>query len=557
MTVLHASVLAAVGLVLLQCDQASAGPFFMPRQAGIVPPNVTVSIDPAYPTDVGFPGTTRVGQAPFLAERDRINTTQPKTGASIELRYTALTDANSTSPSSNGSATGAADATPSATPIAQLWGNTAPYFPSPLFADAQQYRQLDQQCTLEQVHILHRHGSRYPTSSSTEGAPFFGQVVANASRDGNLTVTGPLAFLSNWTYQLGAELLVPNGAQELFDSGVKHYYDYGALYNASTQQAKPVIRTTSQQRMLDSARFWTTGFFGLDAPSLIDLQVILEGDGFNNTLASYDTCNNSNTLTVGDTYLTPVWEAVYLNKTVPRLQQYIPSGINLTTEMVYGMQSLCAYETVGLGYSPFCQLFTEEEWQGFEYFLDLQFQGDYGSMSPSGRAQGIGYVQELLARLSNTTIPPANVSTQNTTLTVPGKQPFYVDFSHDDIILSVLTALNYTQVVGDYLPAEQMDANRTFYLSHITPFAARLVLEIADCGGGQKVIRTLLNDALVPMNEAQGCSPVANGTCPLDDFVRFQSQNAEPAANFVKACFGKNGTDFIITGPTVRNGTVA
>ena len=40
------------------------------------------------------------------------------------------------------------------------------------------------------------------------------------------------------------------------------------------------------------------------------------------------------------------------------------------------MQSLCAYETVGLGYSNFCDLFTEEEWKGFEYFLDLQFQGE-------------------------------------------------------------------------------------------------------------------------------------------------------------------------------------
>jgi hypothetical protein len=28
----------------------------------------------------------------------------------------------------------------------------------------------------------------------------------------------------------------------------------------------------------------------------------------------------------------------------------------------------CAYETVALGFSSFCGLFTEEEWKGYEYF---------------------------------------------------------------------------------------------------------------------------------------------------------------------------------------------
>ena len=31
------------------------------------------------------------------------------------------------------------------------------------------------------------------------------------------------------------------------------------------------------------------------------------------------------------------------------------------------MQQMCPYETVALGYSKFCELFTEEEWEGFNY----------------------------------------------------------------------------------------------------------------------------------------------------------------------------------------------
>lgn len=105
-------------------------------------------------------------------------------------------------------------------------------------------------------------------------------------------------------------------------------------------------------------------------------------------------------------------------------------------------------------------------------------------MSPNGRAQGIGWAQEFLDRITNTTYNPANVTTENSTLDsnptyFPLDQPFYFDFTHDDIILSVLTALNYTQIAGDYLNATFMDPNRTFVLSHITPFAARLAFEVS------------------------------------------------------------------------------
>jgi hypothetical protein len=31
---------------------------------------------------------------------------------------------------------------------------------------------------------------------------------------------------------------------------------------------------------------------------------------------------------------------------------------------------MCAFETVALGYSKFCELFTEKEWEGFDYSWD-------------------------------------------------------------------------------------------------------------------------------------------------------------------------------------------
>ena len=63
---------------------------------------------------------------------------------------------------------------------------------------------------------------------------------------------------------------------------------------------------------------------------------------------------------------------------------------------------------------------------------------DYGYGQPTGRAQGIGYVQELIARLTNQYIYASN-SSVNSTITnnptdFPLGRPFYADFSHDDIM---------------------------------------------------------------------------------------------------------------------------
>jgi len=78
------------------------------------------------------------------------------------------------------------------------------------------------------------------------------------------------------------------------------------------------------------------------------------------------------------------WAAIYLADALARLQAQI-SGYTLTIEDVYTMQQTCAYEvflnifpiysvlmihvlqTVALGYSKYCELFTEDEWEGFDY----------------------------------------------------------------------------------------------------------------------------------------------------------------------------------------------
>ena len=71
------------------------------------------------------------------------------------------------------------------------------------------------------MYLLYRHGARYPTSGA--GPSTFAAKVHNASiAKGGFKATGELAFLADWTYKLGAELLTPFGRLQNFELGVEY-----------------------------------------------------------------------------------------------------------------------------------------------------------------------------------------------------------------------------------------------------------------------------------------------------------------------------------------------
>jgi len=110
--------------------------------------------------------------------------------------------------------------------IFQLHGQLSSYFPNPIGLGANEYP-LPPGANISLVNVLHRHGSRYPTGTSSSAS--FGSKVHNLTTNGTAKWTGELSFLNTWRYTLGAEILVARGRQELFDSGVLFYYNYGTF----------------------------------------------------------------------------------------------------------------------------------------------------------------------------------------------------------------------------------------------------------------------------------------------------------------------------------------
>lgn len=490
-----------------------------------------------------WPGPTPTGPAPFLAE------TNPAPFASTT--YIPNSPLETQVPIKGNTNNGN---------IFQLHGQLSHYFPNPDGFGVDEYT-LPENASIAQLHMLSRHGSRYPTVGA--GAQLLAEKIQNYTNGtlGDITFTGELSFINTWKYLLGNEILVPVGKQELFDSGTLHQYMYGHLY--PNDGSKITARSTTQDRMTKSAEYFLAGFFGLDWTSNATLVLAIEESTFgtwNNTLAGYFDCPNSNGYTnEGGTNATTNWYEIYLADATERLAKFAGPEFNWTAEDSYNAQSLCAYETVALGYSSFCGLFTYEEWEGYEYSVDINFAGNNAFQSPTGRAVGAGYVAEIQARLENHLITEttAQVNTtldsQNSTFALAEDQNLFFDFSHDTNIMGIITAFGLTQF-AEVLPDDHIKQDRSLIVSHMEPFGARLDIEIIDTpaplsgkrsdgdkyldGDATKYVHFILNQRTIPLGASYSdCGNRDDGWCEMSTFLdQLSTKVAE--AEYEYSCFG-------------------
>ncbi|KAI0066193.1 phosphoglycerate mutase-like protein [Artomyces pyxidatus] len=516
------------------------------------PAGVTATAaDPNFPgkSVVGYPGPTPTGDEAFAIE------TAP-----------AIAELNNISPIVRPDT---ADHEGYEFDVVHSWGNLSPAIsvPAGTFGLPDSSPVVPEGCSINQVHILHRHGARYPTGGSAPAA-LAGRIHKAATATGGFTVSGPLSFLDTWTFKLGAEILTPLGREQLYSLGVSSRVRYGELLKGFNDL--PVWRTTSEERMVDSALQFAAGFFGVQQYQSSYHQLIeIEAQGFNSTLASYDQCENSNNAISDIGYdASDLWAANYTVPTIARLQKYI-QGYNLTATDIVAMQQTCAYESVALGYSSFCDIFTEQEWKAYEYFNDLIFWYSNGPGNPAVAAQGIGYVQEFISRLTQTRITnfdtSVNASIVSDETKFPLNQPIYVDASHDTIISAIAVALNLTSLASSGpLPTDHIPKHRQWIVSNIAPFGTNLVAQVLSCPASDKPthVRWILNDGVVPLTGVQGCPEDVNGLCPFDTYVAgMQARIAEVDYQF--DCFANYtapSPDTILDGryPSwLRNGTSA
>lgn len=149
------------------------------------------------------------------------------------------------------------------------------------------------------------------------------------------------------------------------------------------------------------------------------------------------------------------------------------------------MLQLCSYETHALGYSTFCTLFSEEDFLAYEYYYDLIFYYNNGPGSPVAAAQGKGYLQEWVARLTHS-FPSANSALNetfdNTTTFFPLNSSIYADATHEVVVLDTLTAFNLTALFkGPPLDPKGNQHSNSFVASKQVPFATHFTTQVLEC----------------------------------------------------------------------------
>ena len=246
------------------------------------------------------------------------------------------------------------------TQIQRMWGQLSPYYDQNETSFGVQDVGVPDGCQVEQVHLIERHGSRFPTGSFDDGLNdenFGGKVMNFTKANSTAKFTGPLSFLNTYGYTMGESYLVGRGASQSFDAGTRFWAQYGrVLYNATkgqvaynhtfnngTARPKLTLRTTGQSRIENSGINWALGFFGpsfatVPSPTIANATksfnwvIIPEGGTENNTLASYDSCFNDDLKPegiLGDLDLLS-YLPLYLKNAQARMQKHAAPGFTFT-----------------------------------------------------------------------------------------------------------------------------------------------------------------------------------------------------------------------------------
>lgn len=326
----------------------------------------------------------------------------------------------------------------------------------------------------------------------------------------------------------------------MIDSGTGFYHRYKHLIQNSSKT--PFIRSSGQKRVVDSARKFIEGYQLAQAddgptspspsPHHPKINVIInEGPGSNDSL-NHGTCPRFESCKLGEYAELNFTSLAFAPPIRRRLESDIP-GISLTDKDIIYLMDLCPFETVALSrterdLSPFCSLFSPTEWRGYNYAKSLEKYYSFGDGNPLGPTQGVGFVNELIARLTRSPVRDStstNKTLDNDPVTFPVDRSLYADFSHDNPMLAVMFALRAFEGMEEELKWDRVmgvEETAGFSAAWTVPFGARLVVEGMRCGetgesgGGddREMVRVLVNDRVAGLKCSDGL-----GRCRVDEFV--------------------------------------
>jgi Histidine phosphatase superfamily (branch 2) len=154
-----------------------------------------------------------------------------------------------------------------------------------------EYTPIPHSCEVTQVHMISRHGERYPTSGMGVHIEEFASNIAKAPE---LNWNSQLGFLNEWTLATDGFMVSPEeqwdqetltgpaaGSVRMFTLGNEFRTRYSELWGWGDERVK--VWASDMTRVIDSAKYFAQGFFGINAD--VEYEIIPEtADQWGDTL---------------------------------------------------------------------------------------------------------------------------------------------------------------------------------------------------------------------------------------------------------------------------------
>jgi acid phosphatase len=323
-------------------------------------------------------------------------------------------------------------------------------------------------------------------------------------------------------------------------TGVKFRTRYHDLIEqVESTNTKVKLWTASGERVHDTASYFALGLFGLNANDTSSLEIIPESPTLGgNTLTPAGTClaygvDEKYGHDFGDAQMTK-FRATYLRPIASRLRKQLEVGrkvkIDFSDDEVYAMQEMCGFETIARGKSPWCDVFSREEWESFEYARDVMHFYRTGPGNKYAKALGSLWLNATGQVLAHGGLYADGVD-------LP---PFYFSFTHDTDVVSILATLDlFRDGPNAKLPVGQVEKNRSWRMSQVVPMGGRIVFERLACSLDDTkesmgvFIRLNINDGIIAI---PGCAQGPGLSCPLKNFLSMLDEKLAEAGNFAQLC---------------------
>ncbi|EMG48373.1 Acid phosphatase, putative [Candida maltosa Xu316] len=356
------------------------------------------------------------------------------------------------------------------------------------------------QCFVEQIQMISRHGERYPS----KGDGKFFDTVMQVFKSYGKEFKGDLAFLNNYEYFVTdndyyeKETSPKNskgpyaGTTNMLRHGAYFRNRYGHLFN---QNEKLVVFSSNSGRCFQSGEYFARGFLGDDYSDDSVQYVVVDEDpkmGGNSLTPRY-ACKTLNESLHDD--LVNQYNKTYLQYILNRWQADNP-GLELTTSHVQGLFLWTAFEINVKGSSPFANLFTNDEYIRNGYRNDVVNYYGTGPGNNVTKIAGSPMVEAFLKILQDET-------------------KIWLSFTHDTDIEMYLTSMGLI-VPSEDLPVDRIPFPNPYNSAELFPQGARIYTEKLSCGDSSYV-RFIVNDSVYPF---PGCSSGPGFSCELTEFIQ-------------------------------------